>query len=279
MSDTAHWSRQFREGLPSSGMAPYEEIMVPRVFEPWAGRLLDLVDPAPGSAVLDVACGPGTVTRLAAARVGAAGSVTGCDASPPMLAIAGAKPPVPGGAPIEYLECPAGALAVRDGAFDVVTCQHGLQFFPDRAAALAEMRRAARPGGRTGVAVWASIEESPLFLGLARAVERVLGPEAAATYRSGPWGLPDRAALENLAHGCGFRDVEVRREVLPAIFEGGTGQLLATLSIAGVADQVRALDEPGRARLFEAAEEELVPFLDGDRLQGDTAAHLMLGTA
>jgi Methyltransferase domain len=50
-------------------------------------------------------------------------------------------------APIEYLECPASAITAHDDSFDVVLCQHGRQFFQERAAAAREMRRVARPGG------------------------------------------------------------------------------------------------------------------------------------
>ena len=62
-------------------MSFYDDIMVPRLFEPWARLLLDKMHPESGQAVLDVACGPGTVTRLVAQSVGPSGRVTGCDLS------------------------------------------------------------------------------------------------------------------------------------------------------------------------------------------------------
>jgi ubiquinone/menaquinone biosynthesis C-methylase UbiE len=138
-------------------MSFYDEILVPRWFEPWARLLLDKLAPEPGQTVLDVACGPGTVTRLAAQRVGPKGHVTGCDFSPAMLELAHSKSSIDASAPIDYLECPANALGVPDDAFDLVTCQQGLQFFPNRDAALAEMRRVLRPGGKLGIAVWCAI--------------------------------------------------------------------------------------------------------------------------
>jgi ubiquinone/menaquinone biosynthesis C-methylase UbiE len=65
-------------------------------------------------------------------------------------------------APIEYLECPASAITAHDESFDVVLCQHGLQFFPERAAAAREMRRVARSGGGVALSTWAA--EHPLGL-------------------------------------------------------------------------------------------------------------------
>src|SRR6202044_2237157 len=72
------------------------------------------------------------------------------------------RPADPRCAPIEYLECPASAIAASDDSFDAVLCQHGLQFFPDRAAAAAEMRRVAAPGGTAVMSTWAA--EHPLGL-------------------------------------------------------------------------------------------------------------------
>src|ERR1700687_3220790 len=88
----------------------YDEIYVPRIFIPWARLLLARAALRPGEAVLDIATGPGTVARLAAAQVGRKGRVVGADFSEAMIAIAKAKPPSAGAAPIEYL---AGRAACR----------------------------------------------------------------------------------------------------------------------------------------------------------------------
>src|SRR5262249_46265956 len=154
-------------------------VLVPRLFTPCARLLLDRLDLQPGETVIDVACGPGSVTRLAATAVGRGGRVTGGDLSPAMLVIARAEPALPDGASIDYHKPAADRLPVGDGEFDVATCQHGLQFFPDRAAALAETRRALRRGGRVGIAVWAGIEYSPAFAALEDAIRDVAGNEAA----------------------------------------------------------------------------------------------------
>jgi SAM-dependent methyltransferase len=118
------------------------------VFAPWAARLVDAVAVAPGERVLDVASGTGVVARAAAAR---GATVVAADISPAMLARSAAHPDSAG---ISFVEAPAEAIPLPDGDFDVVLCQQGLQFFPDRGAALAELRRLLRPGGRLAVAVW-----------------------------------------------------------------------------------------------------------------------------
>ncbi len=256
-------------------MSFYDEIMVPRWFEPWARLLLDKLDPESGQSVLDVACGPGTVTRLAAQRVGPKGSVTGCDLSPAMLELARAKSSIDGSAPIEYLECPADALGVPDEAFDLVTCQQGLQFFPDRIAALSEMRRVLRPGGKLGIAVWSSIEDCPPFLALADALNQVLGTEVANAYKGGPWGLADSASLMRLANDSGFANVEVRKYELPIVFDGGPSQLLLTLRATSVAATLAKLSEADQAALSSALDEFSRPITVNGVVRSHTASHLL----
>ncbi len=92
-----------------------------------------------------MACGTGIVARYATPLLGAEGSVVALDVSPDMLAVARALPE-PAGAAVEWQEGDATSLALPDSAFDLVLCQQGLQFFPDRAAAVREMRRVLAPG-------------------------------------------------------------------------------------------------------------------------------------
>jgi ubiquinone/menaquinone biosynthesis C-methylase UbiE len=134
----------------------YERHLVPAVFEPWAKVLLDAVEIAPGSRVLDVASGTGAVARAAARRAGGDGQVVASDVSAPMLERSAAIGRPDGAAPIEYRQASADALPFEDDSFDVLVCQQGLQFFPAPGAAVGEMRRVLRPGGVAGAAVWAS---------------------------------------------------------------------------------------------------------------------------
>lgn len=274
MDSQPAWGAAFARAS-TSAMSFYDEIMVPRLFDPWAELLLDKVKPESGQAVLDVACGPGTVTRRAAQRVGLRGNVTGCDLSPAMLALARSKESIGASAPITYLECPADALAVPDHAFDVVTCQQGLQFFPDRAAALAEMRRALRPGGKVGIAVWCVIEDCPPFFALANALEQVLGSDVAEAYEGGPWGMPDSASLLELARDGGFTNVEVRRCELPLIFEGGPGQLFLTLHAASVATTLAQLPEADLATLATAVESASSEITEDGVVRSFAASHVL----
>jgi SAM-dependent methyltransferase len=251
-------------------MQIYQDVLVPRLFTPWARVLLDGLELESGEAVLDVACGPGSATRLAAAAVGRGGRVMGLDLSPTMLAIAQAKSPAPDAAPIDYQRAAAEHLPVADADFDVVVCQHGLQFFSDREAALIEMRRALRAGGRVGIAVWAQIEQAPPFAALADAVRQVAGDELANRYLDGPWGMPHADELRDLLEGVCFSDVRVTRHALPLTFECAA-QLASTLASSPIAADLDALSVRRRDELTQWLEKRLAT---NDALHAEAVANL-----
>lgn len=252
----------------------YDDIYVPRIFIPWAGVLLERAGLQKGEAVLDIATGPGTVARLAADQVGPQGRVVGADFSEAMIAIARSKPGAAGAASVEYLVSPAAPLSVEDGAFDVVTCQQGLQFFPDRAAAVREMRRALKPQARVVAAVWREIALQPSFAAVDAALRECLPGDQAE-----PYGLPFRwPKAEDLAavfREQGFSDVSVVKVRRPLVYEGGIAQVIATLGASPVATTVAQLDAETRARLLRAAERHLAPLVVDGQVRTQMVSNIL----
>ncbi|RPF36918.1 class I SAM-dependent methyltransferase [Streptomyces sp. TLI_185] len=113
-------------------------------------RLAELSDAEAGDRVLDVGCGTGYLSRRMADRVGPDGKVTGVDPSAPVLEYARRKKPRPGSAPCTYREGIAESLDLADASFDTVVTSLMLHHLPEdlRPAALREMHRVVRPGGR-----------------------------------------------------------------------------------------------------------------------------------
>jgi len=274
---TSIWTSAFA-AAPADAASIYEETFVSSIFTPWAAILLDAVKITPGDRVLDVASGPGSVAIPAALRAGRTGKVVACDISPAMLEV-GRRTPVAGdAAPITWVECPAAQLIIADGDFDAVTCQHGLQFFPDRPAALTEMHRALRPGGRLGVAVWTRQSESPGFAALATALREVLGDEVADRYAAGPWGLPEASDLAALIEAAGFADVEVSVHRLTVAFPGGPAQLVRSLAVTPIATEVARLTSERRAVFVETAERRLAPMTTDGVTRFEMVANIALAT-
>ena len=159
------------------------------MFAPWAPILVELAHPRPGERVVDIACGTGIVTRVAAARVGPTGVVAGVDLNPGMLSVARAATTTDSrsDAPIQWREASADKLPFPGESFDIVYCQLGLQFFADRAAALREMRRVLGADGRLALMVWRGISESPGFAALAEALERHVGQASRGYHARAVW--------------------------------------------------------------------------------------------
>lgn len=192
----------------------YESFLVPALFTPWARLLVGRAAPREGERVLDLACGTGVVSREVAPHVGARGHVTGVDFSPDMLAVARSR--TSSGAPVEWRQCDACALDLPDASFDLVMCQQGLQFFPDRAAAAREIHRVLAAGGRAVIAVWEALTRHEVFEVLFSAEARHLQVplEQVAT----PFSLHSADALQTLLADAGFTDVAIESVSLDVQF-------------------------------------------------------------
>jgi ubiquinone/menaquinone biosynthesis C-methylase UbiE len=135
-----------------SGSAPetYERYIIPAFMGEWAQDLVAVAAVRHGERVLDVACGTGVVARQAAAIAGTTSHIVGLDVNAGMLDMA-RRVPTPVGTTINWQEEDAAAIPFPDASFDVVLCQQGLQYFPDRKAAVNEMSRVLAPGGRAAL--------------------------------------------------------------------------------------------------------------------------------
>jgi len=157
--------------LGGSAAEMYEQNMVPAIFEPFANDLLDFADLKKGESVLDVACGTGVVARLAWSKVAPTGRVAGLDVNTEMLEVARIASRQQG-MDINCVEGDVSKMPFDSGAFDVVLCQHGLQYFPDRSAALNDMHRVLSDRGRIVLNVWRPISFNAGHLVFAEVLHR-----------------------------------------------------------------------------------------------------------
>lgn len=267
-------------GQPRSPAEIYEQYYVPAMFLPWATLLLRHVIPQRNEKVLDLACGTGIVARLAAPLLGTDGMIVGLDINAAMLAVARALP-VPSGAAIDWKEGSALDLPFPDEAFDVVLCQHGLPFFPDRAKAMSEMRRVLVPGGRVAVIVLQVLERHAVFEALMGSVARHLALPLANVMT--PFSLPDADKLHALFTGAGFENVDI--STISTTVQFPDPERFVPLAVASSAAAVPAfaqLDPAARAVLVEKVREDVEPVLlsyrDADHISFPMFAHLAMAT-
>jgi SAM-dependent methyltransferase len=165
---------------------------------PVAERVVEIADPAWGSSVIDIGCGPGTASFPAAKRVGPGGRVLGVDLAAPMVAWAERKAESQGITQARFAVGDAEDLAeVPDAAFDAAVSNFAVIFAPDAARAIAEVARVLKPGSVFVMSVW-------LPVGIVAETTALLDsvtpppPEGAST--PGSWGAPGAAEERLSAH-------------------------------------------------------------------------------
>jgi ubiquinone/menaquinone biosynthesis C-methylase UbiE len=260
--------------LSGNAAERYERVLVPAIFAPWAADLVSLADLRPGERVLDVACGTGVVARLAAERVGAGGQITGLDLNEGMLEVARSLPSPAGAAAVVWVQGSALAMRLPDASFDVVLCQQGVQFFPDRPLALREMIRVLVPNGRVLASVWEG--PTPYTTAMWNAVERHVGADAAATLRKSRAGENPKA-LQHLMMQAGFREVKIVQRTRTARIRAVGDFVLRHLAATPVAGTVQALSDSVRMVLAEDAARALRPYADGDGITFSECVNVVTG--
>jgi ubiquinone/menaquinone biosynthesis C-methylase UbiE len=219
----------------------YERVLVGPLFRPFAEQLIARIAPRRGDSVIDVACGTGIVARVARERLGPDARIVGVDVGTAMLAVARRVDPS-----IDWREGNAVALPVSPGdEFTVVTCHQGLQFVPDKPAAMREMRRVLAPNGRAAIATWSSLEDLPGMRALNAVAERHVGRIVDSRHSFG-----DTNALRQLMVDAGFTDVTV--DTVRHDVQFGDGVLFARLNamaVIGMTATGKSMSEPDRAEL------------------------------
>lgn len=239
----------------SSAAEFYDQFFVPALFGAWAPRLVAAAELEPPMRVADIACGTGVLAVEASKAVSPGGVVFGLDLNPGMLSVARRKH-----SEVQWQEAAAESLPFGDHELDAVLSQFGLMFFADKAAALSEMWRVLRPGGRLVIGVWDSLDNAPGYAAVTALLARLFGDAIADLLRS-PYSLGDAQRLRSLLADAGAHRPDI--EQLPGEARFASIRAWMECDVRGWT-LAGKLDEAQLERLVSEAERELQPFVAED---------------
>jgi len=185
----------------------YERFLVPLIFESYARDLAKRVADIAPKDILETAAGTGVLTRAMASRLPASARIVATDLNAPMLDQAAKRQT--GDRKIEWRQADALTLSFPAASFDVVVCQFGAMFFPDKIAAYKEARRVLRSGGHLIFNVWDKISENEFADVVTQALAEVFPGDPPRFMARTPHGYHDVEQIRRELNAAGFADIAV----------------------------------------------------------------------
>jgi ubiquinone/menaquinone biosynthesis C-methylase UbiE len=195
--------RVFTGSIPEN----YDRYMVPLIFKPFAADLAQRAATLSPGAVLETAAGTGVVTRALAPRLSPGASYIITDLNQPMLDYAASR--LAPDSRIKWRQADALALPFENAAFDLVCCQFGAMFFPDRSSAYREAKRVLKPGGHFLFSVWDRIEENVFADDVTNALAKIFPNDPPRFLARTPHGYHDTALIRRELEDAGFSRVVI----------------------------------------------------------------------
>lgn len=185
----------------------YDEYLVPLIFEPYAADMASRVAALNPATVLETAAGSGVVTRALAPRLAQTTEYVVTDLNPPMLERA--KRQQPADNRIGWRQADALELPFREGAFDVICCQFGVMFFPDKVAGYRSARRSLREGGHFIFNVWDRIADNEFADSVTKTASAFFPDDPPLFLARTPHGYHDVKQIDADLRTAGFETIEI----------------------------------------------------------------------
>lgn len=233
--------------------AIYDQYMVPLVFAPYAKLVAERAAEFQPQRILETAAGTGVVTDELHRALPESGIVA-TDLNAPMLEQAARRISASN---VRFQPADAQALPFNDNSFDLVVCQFGVMFFPDKVRANAEARRVLRDGGRYMLVIWDRIEHNLATMAAGRAVGDLFPGDAVRFYERVPFRYHDVGQIEHDLLAAGFTDIEYETVELHSRAASARDAAIALVQGTPVRSDIEQIDPAMLGRATEAAEAAL----------------------
>ncbi len=255
----------------------YDRYMVPLIFERFAADLAQRAASLSPSAVLEIAAGTGVVTRALAPKLSPNASYVVTDLNQTMLDYAASRQARDGR--IEWRQADAMALPFENAAFDLVCCQFGAMFYPDRSTAYREAKRVLKRGGHFLFNVWDRIEENVFANDVTNAVAKVFPSDPPRFLGRTPHGYHDTALIRSELEGAGFSNVAIETKAEQS--RASSPRLVAVAYCQGtpLRNEIEARDAGKLEAATDYAASAIARRHGGGAVAAKIQAHVVLATA
>ena len=252
--------------------ALYEQRLVPLIFEPYAGDLATRAEALRPGRVLEIAAGTGVVTRRLARLLPADVEIVATDLNVPMLDQATA---IGTTRTVQWRQADAMQLPFDDASFDLVVCQHGVMFFPDRRKAYMEARRVLKPGGTLLFNAWDRIEHNQFADVVTNALAAVFPDDPPRFLARVPHGYYDKGVIAAELAAAGF--AAPRIETLAARSRADTARIPAIAYCQGtpLRNEIATRDPARMAEATQAATDAIARRFGDGPVNGKIQAHVV----
>jgi ubiquinone/menaquinone biosynthesis C-methylase UbiE len=259
-----------------SGSIPaiYDRYMVPLVFAPYAEEVARRARTFMPGHVLETAAGTGVVTE-ALHRALPDAEIIATDLNAPMLEVAAARVRSD---KVSFEAADAQALRFADATFDLVVCQFGVMFFPDKVRGNAEARRVLRDGGRYLLVIWDHVERNLATMVAGKAVADLIPGEAGRFYERVPFRYHDPAQIAADLRAAGFAQIEFETIALKSRAASARDAAIALVQGTPMRSDIEEVAPGMLGAATDAAAEALAQFEGPDGFHAPMSAHLVTAT-
>jgi ubiquinone/menaquinone biosynthesis C-methylase UbiE len=256
------------------GAKNYDQYLGPILFEPYAIDLVSKIDPSGINSILEIACGTGRVTRHLRNRFKAPVKLVASDINADMLHVA--KTQIKDSS-IEFKVEDAQNLSFPDNSFDLVVCQFGLMFLPDKKKGLSEAMRVLKPGGKYIFSTWDTTSNVPLLKLIFNDTILPYFKDEDTTRFLVPFSLFDPGLLENWMEEAGFRNIKIEHVVLPSKAPAAKEIVNAFFIKHSLGSEVAAKDPADFDKVAKKMQEEIIKQFGATDLNFELAAFVATG--